>query len=451
MRLISALLFATLLLQTGFAEAPRPNILLIVSNDEGYADAGFQDSRDIVTPHLDRLAANGIRFTNGYVTHSYCSPSRAGLLTGRYQQRFGHERNPFYDPADHREGLPLTETLLPARLQPAGYVTGWIGKWHLGAAPEFAPQRRGFDETFGFMAGAHRYQNWKVNPAAGSTAPIERNGVAVEDASHLTAAFGQEAAVYVRRHRSESWFLYLAFNAPHTPMEPTPERLARFASIRDTQRQKYAAQISLMDDAIGETLTALRESGQEERTLVIFFSDNGGPPPTVNCASNTPLRGAKGSLYEGGIRVPFLMAWPGRFAGGSTEDRPVSTVDVFATALAVAGVAMPTERHYDSVNLLPFLIGEKNGTPHDRLFWRNGRQLAVREGGWKLVRQGDRPAELYDLDHDIGESRDLAQTRPEVTARLSTALEAWNRELMDPAFPGDTGHNAKKSPTISSP
>lgn len=145
------------------------------------------------------------------------------------------------------------------------------------------------------------------------------------------------------------------------------------------------------------------------------------------------------------------MAWPGRFAGGSTEDRPVSTVDVFATALAVAGVAMPTERHYDSVNLLPFLIGEKNGTPHDRLFWRNGRQLAVREGGWKLVRQGDRPAELYDLDHDIGESRDLAQTRPEVTARLSTALEAWNRELMDPAFPGDTGHNAKKSPTISSP
>lgn len=449
MRLIPTLLSAALLLPSALAEAAQPNILLIVSDDQGYADAGFQGSREIQTPHLDRLAAAGIRFTNGYVTHSYCSPSRAGLLTGRYQQRFGHERNPFYDPSDHREGLPLTETLLPARLQPVGYVTGWVGKWHLGAAPEFAPQRRGFAETFGFLAGAHRYQNWKVNPAAGSTAPIERNGVGVEVSLHLTSAFGREAAGFVRRHRAEPWFLYLALNAPHTPMEPTPERLARFAAIRDPQRQRYAAQISLMDDAIGETLSAVRQTGQEERTLVIFFSDNGGPPATVNGADNTPLRGAKGSLYEGGIRVPFLMTWPGRLAAGATDNRPVSAVDVFATTLGAAGVAMPADRRYDSVDLLPFLTGEKAGAPHERLYWRSGGQSALRDGKWKLVRKAGRQGELYDLDRDKGEATDLAGTHPAIAARLSATLAAWNKELIEPVFPGDTGRN--KSRPIESP
>ncbi len=451
MRIASFSLLSLLLLTPVWAAVARPNILLIVSDDQGYADAGFQGSKDIPTPHLDQLAAAGIRFTNGYVTHSFCSPSRAGLMAGRYQQRFGHERNPFYDPTDPREGLPLTETLLPARLQSAGYVTGWVGKWHLGVAPAFAPQRRGFAETFGFLAGAHRYQDWEPNAARGSTAPIERNGVAVEEKAHLTAAFGREAAAFVRRHRDEPWFLYLAFNAPHTPMEPTPERLARFASIQDPRRQKYAAQVSLMDDAIGETLAALRASGQLERTLVVFFSDNGGPPPAVNGADNSPLRGAKGSPYEGGIRVPFLMAWPGRLAAGATDDRPVSAVDVFATALGVAGVAMPVDRTYDSVNLIPFLTGEKSGAPHERLFWRNNRQLAMREGNWKLVRQGDQPVELYDLARDTGESSNLAQAHPEMVARLSATLAAWNGELIDPVFPGDTGHqaNAKKSPAKS--
>ncbi len=417
------------------AAPSRPNILVIVSDDHGYADAGFQGSRDLVTPHLDRLAASGIRFTNGYVSHPYCSPTRAGLMTGRYQQRFGHENNPFFDPADRREGLPLSETLLPARLQTAGYVTGWVGKWHLGAAPEFLPQRRGFAETYGFVGGGHRFREWTENAAVEYQVPIERNGVRVPPPAHLTTDLGREAAEFVQRHRAAPWFLYLAFNAPHTPHEPTPERLARFASITNPVRQKYAAQLSLMDDAIGETLAALKASGQEQRTLVFFFSDNGGPI-TVNGSLNTPLRGAKGNLYEGGVRVPFVIAWPGAFAGGRSDDRPVSSLDVFATALAAAGAPMPADKVYDSVNLLPYLRGEKSGAPHERLFWRSGGLRAVREGNWKLVRTGDAAPELYDLAADVAESRDLAAAQPAVAARLAAALAAWDKELVPPAFPG---------------
>ena len=431
----------------GFAAtAPsKPNILVIVSDDQGYADTGFQAAKDIPTPHLDRLATSGVRFTNGYVTHPFCSPTRAGLMTGRYQQRFGHERNPFYNPADHREGLPTGETLLPAWLRPAGYVTGWIGKWHLGAAPEFAPHRRGFVETYGFIGGGHRFRDWTANPVVEYQVPIERNGTAVETPPHLTAAFGAEAAAFIRRHAGEPWFLYLAFNSPHNPQEPTAERLARFAAIADPLRQKYAAQVSLMDDAIGETLAALRATQQEQRTLVFFFSDNGGPVG-INGSDNSPLRGAKGSVYEGGIRVPFVVAWPGRIRGGATDERPVSSVDVFATSLAAAGVAMPTDRKYDSVNLLPYLTGEQRGSPHARLYWRNAALLAVREGEWKLVRGAGHADELYRLSDDIAEAKDLAATHPKERERLAAALEAWNRELVDPVFPGAGGgaNRAKK-------
>jgi arylsulfatase A-like enzyme len=272
--------------------------------------------------------------------------------------------------------------------------------------------------------------------------PIERNGQAVAPPAHLTTDFGREGAAFVRRHAAAPWFLYLAFNAPHTPHEPTPERLARFASITNPVRQKYAAQVSLMDDAIGETLAALRETGQERRTLVFFFSDNGGPV-TVNGSDNTPLRGAKGMVYEGGVRVPFVVAWPDRLAAGRTDDRPVSSVDVFATALAAAGVAMPTDRKYDSVNLLPYLAGEKAGAPHDRLYWRSGALLAVREGGWKLVRGAGPADELYDLSTDAGETRNLAAAQPAVKARLAAALDAWNGELIEPAFPGLGGQANK--------
>ncbi|MCX6955681.1 MAG: sulfatase-like hydrolase/transferase [Verrucomicrobia bacterium] len=414
------------------AAPTTPNILLIVSDDQGYADAGFQGSTDIPTPHLDRLAESGVRFTSGYASHPLGSPTHAGLLTGRYPQRFGYERDPIYDPNDRREGLSASETILPARLFAAGYVTGWVGKWHLGAAPEFSPARRGFAETYGFFGGGHHYRDWTENAAIEYDGPIVRGGRAVQPPAHLTEAFGREAAAFVRRHAAAPWFLYLAFNAPHTPHEPTPERLARLAEIKDLRRRNYAAQVSLLDDAIGETLTAVAESGQEKRTLVFFFSNSGG----AGGSDNTPLRGAKGSVYEGGVRVPFLIAWPGRIEGGRVDHRPVSSLDVFATALAAAEVPMPADHRYDSVNLLPYLTGENSGPPHDRLFWRSGQARAVRIGNWKLVRLPGKQAELYDLARDIGESSDVAWTNPAAQTRLSVALEAWDRELVPPAFNG---------------
>ena len=426
--------------------AEKPNILVIVSDDQGYADLGFQGCKDIPTPHLDRLAREGLRCTSGYASHPFCSPTRAGLMTGRYQQRFGHETNPFYDPQDHREGLPLSEKLLPVFLREAGYVTGWIGKWHLGAAPEFSPLKRGFMETFGFIGGGHHYQGWATNRAIEYNVPIERNGRPVEVTNHLTLAFGAEAAAFIRRHQTQPWFLYLAFNAPHTPHEPTAERLAQFASISNPKRRAYAAQVSLLDDAAGEALAALRATAQDNRTLVFFFSDNGGPVgPIGNGSNNDPLREGKGSVYEGGVRVPFVVSWQGRLPAGRTYDQPVSTLDVFATALACAGVPMPTDRKYDSVNLLPFLGGKGAGAPHDRLFWRSGPKSAVREGAQKLVRQTAQPDQLYNLAGDLREAKDLAAAQPTNSQHLAGVLSSWDKELAPPAFPGLGARRAGKA------
>jgi arylsulfatase A-like enzyme len=279
------------------------------------------------------------------------------------------------------------------------------------------------------------------------TLPLTRNGADLPDVpAHLTSALGDEAAAFVRRHEETPWLLYLAFNAPHTPHEPTVERLEKFAHIADVQRRRYLAQVSLMDDAIGTVTRALSESGQTSRTLVFFFSDNGGP--VRNGANNSPLRGQKGDVYEGGVRVPFLVSWPGRLPAGSTYDEPVSSLDVLATTLAVAGLPMPSDKTYDGVNILPYLAGEANAAPHERLFWRRagGAAWAVREGNWKLVRLRDRPPELYDLAADIGEARNIASANPEVTARLVAALEAWDKELVDPVFLGSSVKNEDWGP-----
>lgn len=426
--------------------AKKPNILLIVSDDQGYADAGFQGSGQAVTPHLDALAKSGVRCTSGYVTFSVCSPSRAGLLTGRNQSRFGHENNPVYDPLDDKEGLPLTEKLLPQFLKDAGYRTGWIGKWHLGSAPAFVPWARGFDETFGFIGGGHRFTGWQPNERQ-YTLPLIRSGANTNDVPpHLTTALGDEAADFIRRNKTKPWMLYLPFNAPHTPHEPTAERLEKFAHIENPQRRKYLAQISLLDDAIGAVTAALSETAQRERTLIFFFSDNGGHPPSGS--DNRPLRGMKGTLYEGGVRVPFLVSWPAKLPAGTKFEHPVSSLDVFATALAAAGVAMPTDQKYDGVNIAPHLSGEMKTPPHERLLWRmhNKQSFAVREGNWKLLRTGEQPPELYDLATDTGEKDNVAATNTEVTASLAAALDAWNKELFAPVFPGSSVKNEDWGP-----
>ena len=439
-----ALILSLLAAALGGAEKRRPNILVIVSDDHGYADVGFNGGQAVATPHLDALAASGVRCTSGYVSHPFCSPTRAGLLTGRYQQRFGHENNPAHDPKNPALGLPLSEKLLPQYLQEAGYRTGWIGKWHLGATPAQAPWNRGFEQTYGFIGGGHMFSGWAINEQKEYNVPLTRNGKPTTDIpTHLTEALGREAANFIQKKDGKPWMLYLAFNAPHTPHQPTAEREQKFAGIADPVRRKCLAQISLLDDAIGTVTQALAASGQTQDTLVFFFSDNGGTPATLG-ADNTPLRGNKGLLYEGGIRVPFVVSWPAQLKAGSVYAEPVSSLDVAATALALAGVPAPTERKLDGVNLVPFLKGEASGLPHPNLFWRTGggQSYAVRAGSWKLVRHGKQPDELYDLSKDIAEARNLAAAQPEVVARLSAELTGWNQQLVAPLFQSPQGGKA---------
>ncbi|MGA0133229.1 MAG: sulfatase-like hydrolase/transferase [Opitutales bacterium] len=446
MRLLP-LLVCLLACGPALAASSRPNILVIVSDDQGYNDVGFNGGKAVPTPHLDALAASGVRCTSGYVSHPFCSPTRAGLLTGRYQQRFGHENNPAYNPADAVAGLPLSEKLLPQFLKETGYKTGWIGKWHLGATPAHTPWARGFDQTYGFIGGGHAYSDWAIDVKKEYNVPLTRDGQATPEVpAHLTEAFGKEAAAFIRRNAGAPWMLYLAFNAPHTPHMPTIEREKQFADVKDPVRRKCLAQISLLDDAVGAVTKALADSGQAQDTLVFFFSDNGGTPPSLG-ADNTPLRGNKGMVYEGGIRVPFVVSWPAQLKAGSTYGGPVSSLDVAATALALAGAPSPSERRLDGVNLIPFLKGEDTGLPHANLFWRTGggSSYAVRAGQWKLVRNGKQPDELYDLEADLSESKDLAAAKPELAARLASELTAWNTQLIQPLFQSPrTGKTAKK-------
>lgn len=418
----------------------RPNILVILADDLGYADVGFQGSKEIPTPRLDRLSKAGIRCTDGYVSHPFCSPTRAGLMTGRYQQRFGHENNPAWLPQDTVAGLPLGETALPQALKKGGYVTGMVGKWHLGAHPQFHPCARGFDEYFGLRGGGHDYFDlnmFKTDPVGAEKIeykiPLHRNREPVEEAEYLTDAFGREAAAFVSRHRGDAWFLYLAFNAPHSPLQVPPKYLERVKGIASEKRRTYAAMICAMDDAIGRTLDAVSESGKEKDTLVFFFSDNGGPV-AVTEADNSPLKGGKGQVYEGGIRVPFLVSWPAVLKPGEYS-QPVSSLDVFATCAALAGAPAP-DKPLDGANIIPFLSGERSGPPHGRLFWRTGggATYAVREGNWKLACPKDGQPELYDLGTDIGEQKNLAQSQPEKVAAMLKAYAAWNSELIQPLF-----------------
>ncbi len=409
----------------------KPNIVLIVADDLGYGELSVQGSKDIPTPNIDSIAKNGVRFTNGYVSCPVCSPTRAGLMTGRYQQRFGHEFNP--GPAQQAEedfGLPLSETTIANRLKSLGYATGMFGKWHLGFKPEYNPTKRGFDEFFGFLGGAHPY--FDVNVRQGN--PIMRGTQAVDEPSYLTDAFAREAVSFIERHKNESFFVYLPFNAVHNPLQAADKYLARFNSITDRKRQTFAAMMAAMDDAVGKVLTKLRELKLEENTLVFFIADNGGPTPQTT-SSNGPLNGFKGQTLEGGIRVPFMMQWKGKLPEGKVYEMPVIALDIHPTAVAAAGGKIPSEARLDGRNLIPYLLGESKGRPHDQLFWRFGEQTAIRSGDWKLVRtRGDRTPNLYHLAEDIGEQNDLAAKHPDKVKELQAAYDQWNAEIVEPKW-----------------
>jgi arylsulfatase A-like enzyme len=434
------------------AQPRRPNIVLIVADDLGYADLGMHGGKEIPTPNIDRLAKEGIRFTDAYVSGPYCSPTRAGLLTGRYQQRFGHEFNPA---AGQAAGLPLTESTLADRLKAAGYRTALVGKWHLGGAPEFHPTRRGFDEFFGFPGGAHTYLGVGI-----PTNAIQEGTTPVKSVAYLTDDLADRAVAFIKGRGTEPFFLYLAFNAVHTPLHATEKYLARFAGIKDETRRTYAAMLSAMDDGIGRTLAALRERQLDRDTLVFFLSDNGGPTmqsTTLNGSSNAPLRGSKRTTWEGGIRVPLVVRWTGQLPAGKVDRRPVIQLDVAPTALAAAGVAAQPSPAFDGVNLLPFLRGSANGNPHDALYWRFGGMMAIRQGDWKLVKSRVGPfvdgdpavlsdlsgAELFNLAGDIGEAKNLAATRPDKVKELGDAWQRWNRQLAKPLWGPPTGEGGR--------
>jgi arylsulfatase A-like enzyme len=422
-------------------EAARPNILILLSDDHGYADLGVQGSKDIPTPNIDSLAHHGVRCTEGYVSSPMCSPSRAGLITGRSQSRFGHEINwePDWpvDPRDQR-GLPLTEKTIADHLKVAGYRTGAIGKWHLGEAAPFHPNRRGFDEFFGFIGGGHLYfcQNYRETPPLHHyNTALERNGVPQPIApGYLTTVLGDETASFIHRNKEKPWVLYTAFNAPHTPMEATPELLERVKHISGEPRRTYAAMVVGLDDAVGRILRQLREDGLEERTLIFFLSDNGGPMDD-NGSRNTPLRGRKGQMWEGGIRVPLIAQWKGVLPAGKTYDRPVSSLDILPTALAAAGTPGLGGQALDGVDLVPYFTGKKSGDPHEMLFWRMTERdiWAVRDGRHKLVKQGPKPG-LYEMVSDANESKDLHGRLPEVQDPLQKAYDAWSATLPPPLW-----------------
>lgn len=442
-----AALLLTALTADSTAGQVKPNILLIVADDLGYGDIGVHGGRDVPTPNIDALAAGGVRCTNGYVTAPYCGLSRAALLTGRYQTRFGYEFNPHF--GDHAKlGLPLDQRTIADRLRGAGYATGAIGKWHQGFHPDYHPQSRGFDAFFGFLVGGHNFLlSSKATPKFGTAHShdmIHRGREPQRLDGYTTDLFTHEAIGFMDRHQDKPWFLYLSYNAVHTPLEVLEKYGARVpTNITDPARRGYLSLLIGLDDSVGRVTAHLRDTRRDKNTLVFFLSDNGGsgrkPLFAYNTGKNTPLRGDKGQVLEGGIRVPFFVSWPGKLPTGGTYQPMVSALDILPTACAVSGTAAGET---DGVNLIPHLTGEKATAPHEALYWRFGPQQAIRRGNWKLVNWRDFTAktqggwQLYDLSKDISERTDLAAAQPQRVAELTGAWETWNAKNIAPLWHG---------------
>jgi len=446
--IVTLLLGAAAPLAAAPAPLTKPNVLVILADDLGYADLGCQGSKEVLSPQIDSIAAAGVRCTAGYVSAPQCSPSRAGLITGRYQNRFGFEAN---WPAifGGTAGLPPSETTIADRLAAVGYTTGVIGKWHLGHNAAMRPSARGFQESLWHPNGGVLLPN----PAKGTIAYF-RGNEPVELPGYSTDVFGQEASQFITRHGDRPWFLYLAFVPPHWPMEAKPQHMQQFAHVRDLHRRTMLAMMASLDENVGRVLATLRQTGQEERTLIFFLSDNGGatggprPDPDgefiygINTSLNTPCRGQKGDLLEGGIRIPFLVQWKGRIPAGKTCDQPVISLDILPTALAAAGVAVDPAWKLDGADLLPLLTGQSDRPVHETLYWRfrfPPRQLAlhrwaIRQGDWKLVKNNQEPLALYNLAADMGEAHDQAAAQPERVRAMEAAWRQWNEQLQEPAW-----------------
>lgn len=438
---ICTLFLCFLTLQANAQKTDAPNIIIILTDDQGYKDVGFNGCTDIPTPNIDKIAANGVVFTNAYVSYAVCGPSRAGLMTGRYQDRFGFGRNPLLAPNDITQGIPLEEESIAEALQKGGYNTLGIGKWHLGAHRLQRPLQQGFDEHFGFLSGGHRYfpEDWTLNDLSeirsqqdGYLTKLLHNGKRVEEDEYLTDALSREAVNFIKKERDEPFFIYLAYNAPHAPLQATEKYLKRFPNIKNKKRKTYAAMVSAVDDGVGIVLDALDEMGITDNTIVYFLSDNGGP--IKNGSNNDPLRGKKGNLYEGGIRVPFAMQWPNKIKAGQTYHKPIISLDIFATVAEYAGIT--PENELDGVNIIPFLNGDSDATPHEFLYWRkfDQKKLAIRHSDYKLVRDSGNSTELFNVTDEISEKNSISNE--DVFNKLSEKHTAWLKKMKDPVFLG---------------
>jgi arylsulfatase A-like enzyme len=417
----------------GSAAAAQPNFILILADDLGYHDVGYNGSEEILTPNIDALARNGVVMENGYVTHPYCGPSRAGLITT-------------YSPYDLHSGLPPTEKTFGSRMQTAGYRTGIIGKWHLGASPPFHPNNRGFEYFFGFLSGGHQYFPEFVNTTLGlllpdghphysanegGFLPLVRNNNTADFNEYLTTALSRDAARFVKES-DKPFCLYLAYNAPHGPLQAPANTIRKYEHIEGWQRRTYAAMIDEMDQGIGMVLEALKASGKFENTLIWFLSDNGGPHPkpgyeNESWANNFPFKKGKGSMHEGGSHVPFLLHWPAVLKPGSFSGL-VSSLDFTATAVALGG-GDGSGPALDGVNLIPYLTGKKKGSPHQALFWRtNADAFCVRTPTAKYLLEnwGTGERALYDMLKDPYEQTNLYGTQPETRAELARLWNDWN-------------------------
>lgn len=409
-------------------KSDRPNIVIILSDDQGYADVSFQQNpAEVSTPAIDKLAADGVVFTNAYVSAYVCAPTRAGLLTGRYQQRFG-----FYRAPDSRKGMSLEEITLADMVRKEGYKTGIFGKWHLGIEPPYHPLKRGFDEFYGFLGhGGHDYFDLGYKPGDDTYTCIYRNNEPVSDTGYLTDNLAREASSFIEKHTKTGnpFFLYLPFNAVHAPVQAPQGDINRF-NTGDKDRDIQLAMLYRLDIAIGQVINTLKKTGAYDNTLLFFLTDNGGAK--VSKANNFPLRDFKHSVYEGGIRVPFIVSWPRMFEP-AINHQPVISLDILPTVCAAAGIILPDGRDYDGKSILPVISGKQKTPLHPELFWDGNDGIwAARQGKWKLVFPKSGKLELYDLEKDISEQTNVIDANPQVAQTLRSKYEDWRSQMISP-------------------
>lgn len=433
-------------------QSETPNIIVILADDLGYADVGFNGAKDIKTPEIDKLAAAGTIFTSAYVAHPFCGPSRAGLLTGRYPHEFGSQFNlPANSEKSVGEGIPLSEIFVSSVLQNAGYYTGAIGKWHLGAVADYHPNKRGFDYFYGFLGGGHEYfpnvyqKKYKDQKDRGNNnifeylTPLEKNGQKVKETEYLTDAFSREASRFVRdaSKAKKPFFLYLAYNAPHTPLQAKSQDLELFSDIKDENRRTYAAMVYAMDRGIGELVQTLNDTEAINNTLIVFLSDNGGRPDKG--ASNGPLKGRKGDTYEGGFRVPMFFYFNENKMAGKKVDTPISSLDFYPTFLHIAKTTKPLSKKLDGKDIWQDIF-INHSDPHkgDMFFAMRHREgysdVAVRQDKWKATKAYNEPWKLYDIYKDIGESENLSFKNPQQLRIMVKGAQKWSETHEQPRW-----------------